>query len=130
MTVSRQPYQLPGYSVLNEQELRFGSDDLRAVDAHPLKGLLRFGPYSQDKLAAIADPIRVAIIAPAGQVERVNSLLRELQQSHQPRERHQYLPGFPGFSKVFHVNMGPAGPQANIALSGDVTEQIKGAEQP
>tara|TARA_R110000782_G_scaffold268961_1_gene366194 strand:+ start:9999 stop:11429 length:1431 start_codon:yes stop_codon:yes gene_type:complete len=130
MTASPQPFQLPGYSVLHEQELRFGSEDPKAVDAHPLQGLLRFGPYSQDKLAAIADPIRVAIIAPAGQVERVNGLLRELQQSHQPRERRQYLPGFPGFSKVFHVNMGPAGPQTNVELPGDLTDQIKAAEKP
>jgi len=86
MTASPQPYQLPGYSVLTEQELRFGAADPKAVDAHPLRGLLRFGPYSRDKLGAIADPIRVAIIAPAGKVELVNGLLQELQQPHHPRE--------------------------------------------
>lgn len=130
MTTSPQPFHLPGYAVLQEQELRFGAQDPKAVDAHPLQGLLRFGPYSRDKLAAIADPIRVAIIAPAGQVERVNGLLRELQQAHQPRERRQYLHGFPGFSKVFHVNMGPAGHQANVELPADLTEQMKRAEKP
>lgn len=130
MTVSDQLFQLPGHTVLAEQELRFGSEDLRPVDTHPLRGLLRFGPYSRDKLAAIADPIRVAIIAPAGQVERVNGLLRELQQSHQARERRQYLPNFPGFSQVFHVDMGPAGPQANVELPSDLSEQMKLAEKP
>lgn len=130
MTASYQPYNLPGYTVLSEQELRFGTDEPKAVDIHPLQGLLRFGPYSRDKLAAIADPIRVAIIAPAGQVDRVNGLLRELQQSHQPRERRQYLPAYPGFSKVFNVNMGPAGPQANVELPSDLTDKIKWAEKP
>ena len=130
MTASHHPFQLPGYSVLTEQELRFGAEDPKAVDVHPLRGLLRFGPYSRDKLAAIADPIRVAIIAPAGQVERVNGLLRELQKSHQPQERHQYLPSFPGFSKVFQMNMGPAGPQANFELPVDLTEQMKQSEKP
>ena len=130
MTTYPHPFQLPGYSVLTEQELRFGAEDPKAVDVHPLQGLLRFGPYSRDKLAAIADPIRVAIIAPAGQVERVNGLLRELQKSHQPKERHQYLPSFPGFSKVFQMNMGPAGPQANFELPVDLTEQMKQSEKP
>src|SRR5690606_15974646 len=95
-----------------------------------LRGLLRFGPYTKDKLAAIADPIRVAIIAPSGQVERVNGLLRELQQSHQPRERRQYLLDFPGFTKVFHVNMGPAGPQANVELPSDLSDQMLRSENP
>jgi hypothetical protein len=125
-----QPFQLPGYTVLAEQELRFGTDYPKAVDTHPLRGLLQFGPYSRDKIAAIADPIRVAIIAPAGQIERVNGLLRELQQSHQPRERRNYLPSYPGFSKIFLVNMGPAGPQVNIELPVDLAEKIKWAEKP
>lgn len=130
MTAATQPFQLPGHTVLAEPELRFGSGNPSAVDAHPLEGLLRFGPYSLDKLAAIADPIRVAVIAPAGQVERVNGLLRELQRSHQPRERRPYLPSFPGFSSIFHVNMGPAGPQANVELPSDLTEQMKRAQKP
>lgn len=130
MRTAFQPFQLPSYTALPEQELRFGLTDSRAVDVHPLKGLLRFGPYSRDKLAAFADPIRVAIIAPDGQVERVNGLLRELQQSHEPRERRHYLPSFPGFSKVFHVSMGPAGPNANVELPADLTEQMSQAEKP
>jgi hypothetical protein len=130
MTASPQPFQLPGYSVLTEQELRFGAADPKAADAHPLQGLLRFGPFSRDKVSAIADPIRVAIIAPAGQLERVNGLLRELQQYHQPRERHRYLPAFPGFSKVFYVNMGPAGPQANVELPADLTGRMRRSGKP
>lgn len=130
MTASIKPFQLPGHVVQAEQALRFGATDPAAVDVHPLRGLLRFGPYTKDKLAAIADPIRVAIIAPSGQVERVNGLLRELQQSHQPRERKQYLLDFPGFTKVFHVNMGPAGPQANVELPADLTEQMLRSEKP
>lgn len=130
MTASTQAFQLPGYTVQSEQALRFGASNPEAIDVHPLKGLVRFGPYTKDKLAAIADPIRVAIIAPSGQVERVNSLLRELQQSHRPRERRAYLVDFPGFSKVFHVNMGPAGPQANVELPANLTEEMSRAQKP
>lgn len=130
MAATLQPFQMPGYTVQPEQPLRFGSADAAAVDVHPLRGLLRFGPYTKDKLAAIADPIRVAIIAPSGQVDRVNGLLRELQQSHQPRERPAYLLDFPGFSKIFHVNMGPAGPQANVELSANLTDEILESHKP
>lgn len=130
MTAAVQPFQLPGYAVLPEQRLRFGSIDPKALEIHPLQGLLRFGPYSKEKLAAIADPIRVAIIAPAGQVQRVDGLLTELQRSHRARERRQYLCDFPGFTKVFHVGMGPAGPQASIELPTDLTERMGESEKP
>lgn len=130
MTMSSQPYQMPSFDVLTEHELRFGADDPRAVSAHPLKGLIQFGPYSRNKLAAIGDPIRIAIIAPARNVERVSNLLRELQQPQSPRERRHYLPSFPGFSKVFHVGMGPAGPQTNVELPADLTAQMKKSEKP
>ena len=116
MNTENKPYNLPAHIVLREPVLRFGSTDPKAVDLHPLQGLLRFGPFTRNKLAAIVDPIRVAIIAPAGQVGRVEKLLREMQQAQSPRERRDYLPSFPGFSKVFHVQVGAAGPQATIEL--------------
>ena len=130
MSTDIKPYTLPGHMVVREQTLRFGSTDPKAVDLHPLQGLLRFGPYTRDKLAAIADPIRVAIIAPSGQIGCVEKLLREMQQPQTPRERHDYLPSYPGFSKVFHVQMGPAVPQATIELPADLTDQMKRSSQP
>ena len=110
--------------------LRFGSTEPHAVDLHPLQGLLRFGPFTRDKLAAIANPIRIAIIAPHGQVERVEHLLRELQQPQSPRERKSYLPAYPGFPRVFHVQMGTAARQATIGLSPDLTNQIERSQRP
>ena len=130
MTVKQKEYQMPGYTVVPEQELRFGSAETNDVEVHPLQGLLRFGPYSRDKIAAIADPIRVGIIAPSGKVRPVENLLQEMQRSHDPRERHAYLRTFPGFSKVFGVNMGAAGAQATIELPVDLTEKLKRAEKP
>ncbi len=57
--------------MLAEPPLRFGSNDVRDTDIHPLRGLQRFGPFSKGKLVAVSDPIRIAIIAPAGQTERI-----------------------------------------------------------
>ena len=130
MNAESRPHFLPGHVVFGEQMLRFGSTDPHAVDIHPLQGLLRFGPFTRDKLAAIVDPIRIAIIAPHGQATRVELLLRELQQAHSPRERKSYLPEYPGFSRVFHVQLNTIARQAAIELSPDLTHQIACSQRP
>ena len=130
MNVDTKPYNLPGHVVLREPALRFGSTDPKAVDPHPLQGLLRFGPFTRNKLAAIVDPIRVAIIAPSDQVRRVEQLLREMQQAQSPRERRDYLPAFPGSQRSSTVQMGVAGRKATIELPADMTDQMKRAQRP
>ena len=113
-TPTERPYRLPGHIVLPEPRLRFGSKNASDLDIHPMRGLLRFGPFSKDKLSAVPNPIRVAIIAPAGQTNRVINLLCELERSHQPRERRLYLPAFPGFEKVFGIRLAQGGPATSI----------------
>lgn len=105
-----QPFRLPGHIVLPEPQLRFGSNDARDVDIHPMEGLIRFGPYSHGKLSPVANPIRVGMIVPAGLEELLVRQMRELDQEHKPRERKQYLPAFPGFEKVFGVRFTRGGP--------------------
>jgi hypothetical protein len=61
-----QPFRLRGHIVLSERQLRFGSNDARDVDIHPMEGLIRFGPYSHGKLSSVANPIRVGMIVAAG----------------------------------------------------------------
>ena len=131
MTVSGAPqaFSLPGYTVLPEPKLRFGSPNANDVDIHPLKGLLRFGPYSRGKIAALPDTVRVAAIVPAGYSNRIPTLLRELEQKHQPRERKPYLPEFTGFSKVFHVRL-VSDPRTIIELPQTLSDSIKGADRP
>jgi len=127
---SSKPYSLPGHVVLAEPRLRFGSKDQRDVDTHPLRGLLQFGPYSKGKLAAVSDPIRVGIIAPAGETPRVLGLLSELDQSHAPRERIAYLPSFPGFEKVFGVRLARASVRSMIEVPADLSDQIATSTKP
>ena len=105
MNTASRPFDLPGHVVLHEPNLRFGSPDARDVDTHPVRGLLRFGPYSRDKISAVSNPIRIAMIAPAGENERLVKQIRELEQIHQPRERRAYLPTYPGFERVFGVRL-------------------------
>ena len=124
------PYRLPGHVFHPDPKLRFGSRDPRDVDDHPLRGLLRFGPYSRDKLAAVSDPIRLAVVAPAGQAHRVLALVRELEQAHQPRERRAYLPAFPGFREVFGVTLVGGGPAVTVELPDGLSLDMIGSARP
>ena len=99
------PNVLPLYEQISEPTLSFHPDRPTDVDVHPLAGLLRFGPYCRKLPISAADPIRLAIIAPEGTGNRVLNLLAEFNQSQRPRERHQYLPEFGGFSRVFGVGL-------------------------
>jgi hypothetical protein len=130
MSTPVQAFRLPGHIVLPEPKLRFGSLDARDIDIHPMEGLLRFGPYSRDKLSAVSNPIRIGMILPADLEDRLVSQMRELDQSHQPRERKAYLPPFPGFEKVFGVRLSRGGPPSRILLSNDLDGRISAAPAP
>lgn len=130
MNPAVKPFRLPGHVVLPEPQLRFGSDHARDVDIHPMEGLLRFGPYSQGKLSPVASPIRIGMIVPTDLEDALVQQMRELDQAHQPRERKQYLPAFPGFEKVFGVRLARGGAPSRIALSPDLDRQIEAAAAP
>jgi hypothetical protein len=49
-----------------EPKLCFHPERADDTDTHPLRGLLRYGPYSA---GLVPDPIRVATIAPFGESE-------------------------------------------------------------
>lgn len=85
MIATARPYLLPGHIVIPEPHLRFGSNAANDIDIHPMEGLLRFGPYSLDKLSAVSNPIRVGIIVPTTLEEPLIRQMRELDQSHRPR---------------------------------------------
>jgi hypothetical protein len=97
--------RMPGHGRVQEPDLAFHPDREEDRSPHPLVGLLRYGPYSRSLLGAVLDPIRVAIIAPAGGLPAMDGLLRELEREHAPRERKAYLRPFPGFSRVFGVRL-------------------------
>jgi hypothetical protein len=131
MDASPKPYTLPGYEVYDEPRLRFGGDPNDAIDIHPLRGLLTHGPYSKGKLTALADPIRVAIVAPAGKVRPVVELLREMQGRHRPRERFPYLKEFTGFTTIFGVRLTRAmSAGCTIELPDSLTHEVLDSPKP
>lgn len=117
------PFDLPGHTVIEEPELRFGSSERSAVDKHPLRGLLQYGPFGRGKLTALPDPIRVAMVAPHSTTRKLLQLLQELERSHQPRERKRYVPEFLGFSRIFGVGLAQAVGPSSFEMPADLTDR-------
>jgi hypothetical protein len=130
MSAAVKPFRLPGHIVIDEPRLRFGSRDARDTDIHPIQGLLRFGPYSRDRLSAVSNPIRIGMITPAAELNKLLGQMRELEQVHQPRERKAYLPTFPGFEKIFGVRLTRGGPGTSLELPADLDDQMAASATP
>ena len=124
MTVST---KLPPYRVLAEPLLAFGDGRPNARHLHPLRGLVEYGPYSKSAFATFRDAVRVATITPEDTQRSVFTFLKSLQERHEPGERKNYLPAFPGFEAVFGVPIrGAAGGDAHIALAPDTITDTSG----
>lgn len=128
MSAARIPF--PGHSRVPEPYLSFHPERDQDRSRHPLQGLVDHGPYSQAILQRVTDPIRVAFIAPAGELGRLDGLLRELEGRHQPRERKQYLPEFIGMSRIFRVRAVPADPATRLELPEPLEAEIASIAQP
>ena len=89
---------LPGHSILPEPHLLFHEGQ---TDTHPLRGLLRHGPYG----AGLGFPghVRLAYLAPAGCMGKLDRIASELCNSAIPREALNYYIQYPGFERVFHI---------------------------
>jgi len=108
--LSPSPSELPVHKCFAEPDLLFHPNRPSDRHKHPLLGLLQYGPFSRSLVNRVLDPIRVAAIAPHGEMGRVDHLLREFDQKHRPRERRPYLPEFPGLPRILGVRVvsGPA----------------------
>ncbi len=116
--------ELPGYFELPEPVLQFDPYDASKKDAHPLRGLLRYGPFRERNLGAVPETVRIATIAPAGQSRVLDKLFGQLASVQQPRERIPYLPQFPGFESALLRRVGLAAAPARIELPAGLDEQI------
>jgi hypothetical protein len=119
--------QIAPHLALPEPKLAFHPERVSDRDIHPLRGLLRFGPYSS---GLVLDPIRVATIAPAGDAARLYAFMSELNSERQPGERRDYLPAWPGFQRVFGVHMRGAGKGCHIELEAAVDEEVMKSTRP
>jgi len=130
MTVDVKASFLPGYVVHKEPALLFSATDSKARHTHPLMGLVRYGPYSASQLAAVSDPVRIAVIAPQGMLHDVERLIDEFQCTHHPRERLDYLIEYPGFQTIYRVRIVPSVPGAMIQLPAELGSSIAASDRP
>ncbi|WPZ35814.1 hypothetical protein T8K17_06665 [Thalassobaculum sp. OXR-137] len=110
-----------------EPKLSFHPERQTDVDTHPLRGLLRFGPYSA---GLVPDPIRVATIAPAGEGQRLYSFMSDLNSEYEPTERKDYLPKWPGFSRAFNLHMRGAEKPCHIELDNRLEAEMHDSTTP
>jgi hypothetical protein len=112
---------------LPEPKLAFHPERASDRDIHPLRGLLRFGPYSA---GLVPDPIRVATLAPAGESGRLFGFVRALNALSKPTERREYPPEWPGFHRVFGLHMRGAGRGCHVELDVQLESDMKVSPTP
>jgi len=132
MTIDYGAAKLPPFLLLDEPLLSFAPDDESAMDIHPLRGLVRFGPYTGSVFKPYTPQLRVATIGPGGACQQVGSLMKTLREHHEPGDRREYVPAYPGFEKLFGVPLIAASASAHIkwpdtmsALTGSGPPEIR-----
>ena len=90
--------ELPAHGMLPEPALLFAG---KKTDTHPLRGLNMNGPYSHD--LGFPTQVRLAYLAPIDRMNRVESIVGEMQRKAQVKEAPNYYFEYPGFHNVFRV---------------------------
>ena len=119
--------QITTHVWLPEPKLAFHPERTSDWEVHPLRGLLRFGPYSA---GLVPDPIRVATLTPAGDSDPLYTFMRRLHSSYKPKERKDYLPEWPGFHGVFGLHLRAADSQCRITLDAKVETDFVNSRAP
>jgi len=119
--------EFPTFLEINEPSLAFGDRDNnkgRSISAHPLKGLVTYGPFSYAQLAGFMDAVRIALIAPTDNANVAQRVVTELRSRWQPGERLDYVVNYPGVHSVFGTDVALADPTTTVLLSPDLDDQL------
>jgi hypothetical protein len=119
--------RMANHVCLPEPKLAFHPDRSSDREIHPLRGLLRFGPYSAN---LVPDPIRVATLAPSGESNRIYEFMKRLNSAYKPTERQDYLPEWPGFHNVFGLHMRGAGGGCHVELDTQLESEFRDSSSP
>ncbi len=131
MASSSQASKLSPFTLLDEPLLSFSPSDDTQVDVHPLRGLLDFGPYSKGSFGGYTSQIRIATVGPESAFKRRGELMTSLRGSYQPSDRSEYVPRYPGFERLFGVQLEAARgahikwPDSLGQLPGDGDPQVR-----
>lgn len=126
MRSNRAPEITPHVS-LPEPKLLFRANGTSISDSHPLRGLLRHGPFTS---GLVPDPIRVATIVPSGESGRLQALISELDSTRNPLERRDYLPAWPGFDNAFGLRLSLAGGNCDVELDHSLDIDLRRSSTP
>lgn len=106
--------KLPPFTLLDEPLLTFSPEQSHEVDVHPLRGLIRYGPFSKGSFAGFTANVRVATVGPDSAFRQRGALMASLRDPHQPSDRSEYVPAYPGFENLFKVGLVSAPGTAHI----------------
>lgn len=121
------PSEIAPHIWMPEPKLLFRSNGTSVSEAHPLRGLLRHGPFSS---GFVPDPIRIATIVPSGERGRLQALISELDTTRNPRERRDYLPAWPGFKNTFRLQLSLAGGNCDVELDPRLDMELRRSSSP
>jgi len=106
--------KLPPFSLLEEPLLAFSPANSEELDVHPLRGLVRYGPFSKGSFSRFTPKIRVATVGPDSTFKRRGALMASLRDSYDPSDRSEYVPKYPGFEQLFKAELVSAPSTAHV----------------
>ena len=106
--------KLPPFTLLDEPKLSFSPSNSEEVDVHPLRGLVRYGPFSKGSFGGFTARLRVATVGPTSTFKRRGELMASLRNQYEPSDRSEYVPKYPGFETLFNVELASAPSGAHI----------------
>lgn len=119
--------KLPPYTLLDEPLLAFAPDDDSSRDLHPLRGLVKFGAYTKSVFGPFVPELKVATVGPSSGWNQRGELMKMLKVPHEPGDRREYVPRYPGFENLFGVPLVAAAAAAHIRWP-DSLSQLGNAE--
>lgn len=117
--------KLPPFTLLEEPLLSFSPANSGDVDVHPLRGLVRYGPFSKGSFFHFTAKVRVATVGPESTFKRRGALMASLRDSYDPSDRSEYVPKYPGFEHLFKVALVSAQSTAHVRWP-DLLGQLPG----
>ena len=123
-------FDLLPYFVTEEPVLSFdpGDDSQRALN--PLVGLVTHGPFSTRNWPEQSAEVRIAMLAPVADLQKLKNLLNEIHLPQDPLERRDYLPPYPGFRRAFRCTIRPASDSAQQSLDAELDDRLRRASTP
>ncbi len=107
-----------------EPKVYFDPNDIDSAAAHPLKGMLEFGPY-ENNLSTSSSAIRLALVTSSNHFDEIKRHLDSLNSEvSSTKQNEQYLINYPGFAQVFKspldVPVTPTEPRTCLINSRDI----------